>query len=275
MAIADYHDFLALALQAAECAGALIRDSVDKIEQVEHKSAIDLVTTVDRQSEQLIVGLIRDQYPRHSIVAEEETAISLEDTAYQWIVDPLDGTTNFVHGYPQFAVSIALAHAEEIVVGVVRDPMRGETFSAAHGGGARLNGEPIKASDVDELDKALLATGFPYDRRERADEYLAPFKRFMCAAQGIRRGGAAALDLCYVASGRLDGFWERKLHAWDVAAGSLIVREAGGCVTNLRGGEFDLWGSELLCSNGRIHDEMVALAEEPELGPRPPAFGRG
>lgn len=255
-------ELMDLALQAAERAGALIRESVDRVQRVEHKSAIDLVTAVDRESEQLIVGLIRERYPAHSIVAEEETAISQENSAYRWIIDPLDGTTNFVHGYPQFAVSIALADKGEIVLGVVRDPMRGETFSAVRDAGARMNGELIKTSGVDELDKALLATGFPYDRRERAEEYLALFKRFMCAAQGIRRAGAAALDLCCVASGRLDGFWERKLHAWDVAAGSLIVREAGGSVTNFRGDEFDIWGDEILCSNGLIHGQMVALAGE-------------
>lgn len=257
--MAEYMDFLDLAERAAVRAGELIRDSVNNVIRVEHKSAIDLVTAVDRQSEQLIVGLIRERYPSHSIVAEEETAISDTYTPYRWIVDPLDGTTNFVHGYPQFAVSIALVHAQEIAVGVVHDPMRGETFTAMRGGGARMNGDVMRASAVDELDKALLATGFPYDRRERADEYLALFKRFMCAAQGIRRAGAAALDLCYVASGRFDGFWERKLHAWDVAAGTLIVREAGGRVTDFRGGEFDIWGDEILCSNGRIHDEMVAV----------------
>lgn len=269
----EYASFLDLAERAALRAGTLIRDSVNQVTRVEHKSAIDLVTAVDRQSEQLIVGIIRERYPGHSIVAEEETSVSPGSSSYRWIIDPLDGTTNFVHGYPQFAVSIAVVHQDELVAGVVHDPMRRETFSAIQGGGAHMNGRDIHTSAVEELDKALLATGFPYDRREKADEYLGLFRSFMCAAQGLRRAGAASLDLCHVAAGRLDGFWERKLHAWDIAAGSLIVREAGGRVTDFQGGALDIWGSEILCSNGRIHGEMVALTAQSASGPRPSALG--
>lgn len=254
--------FLRLAKQAAQSAGALIRNSVDKVQQVEHKSAIDLVTSIDRQSEHRIVELVRKYYPEHSIVAEEGTEISHNGASYQWIIDPLDGTTNFVHGFPHFAISIAVAEGDEIVVGLVYDPMKDETFTATHGGGAYLNGEPITTSKVSKLGNALLATGFPYDRRQRADEYLALFRQFMGSAQDIRRGGSAALDLCYVGAGRCDGFWEQRLHAWDVAAGSLIVREAGGTTTNFGGGDLDIWGNEILCSNGLIHDEMVAVCGE-------------
>ena len=260
---ADQHlAFLELAQRAAQRAGALIRTSVHQVKQVEHKSAIDLVTSIDRESEQIIVDLIQEHYPEHSIVAEEGTEISHNHAEYQWIIDPVDGTTNFVHGLPYFCVSIALTRGDTVVVGLVYDPMRDEAFTAMHGRGACLNGVSVTASDVEELDKALLATGFPDDRRQRADEYLALFKEFMKSAQDIRRGGSAALDLCYVASGRLDGLWAQGLHAWDVAAGSLIVREAGGMSTDFRGQELDVWGSEILCSNGRIHEEMVCITRE-------------
>jgi myo-inositol-1(or 4)-monophosphatase len=171
----------------------------------------------------------------------------------------LDGTTNFAHGYPQVSVSIALERDRELILGLVHDPLRGEYFKALQGEGATLNDQPIKASNVAELDKALLGTGFPYDRRERARYYLGFFEAFMVSCQGVRRTGSAALDLCYVACGRLDGFWELKLHPWDTAAGSVIVREAGGKITNFRGGPFSILGEQTLASNGLIHAEMVRV----------------
>jgi myo-inositol-1(or 4)-monophosphatase len=254
--------FLSVAWRAARLAGGLIREHWQQVKQVHYKSPIDLVTATDRQAEEKIVDLLLKNFPDHSILAEEETAIVAPGSAYRWIIDPLDGTTNFAHSYPQFAVSIALEQEGEVVLGVVYDPMREEGFSAVKGEGALLNSEPISVSKVSELDKALLATGFPYDHRENVDFYLDFFRAFMKRSQGIRRAGAAALDLCYLACGRLDGFWELKLHPWDTAAGSLIVREAGGTVTDFSGNPFSLSGKETLASNGLIHAEMLGALKE-------------
>ncbi len=192
-------------------------------------------------------------------MAEEETTVVRSRSGYRWIIDPLDGTTNFAHAYPQFSVSIALEREGEVILGLVYDPPREERFQATKGQGAMLNGNRIRTSKVAELDKALLATGFPYDRREHADFYLAYFKAFMVRCQGIRRNGSAALDLCYLACGRVDGFWEFKLYPWDTAAGSLIVREAGGTLTDFSGNAFSIWGEQTLASNGSIHDEMLRV----------------
>ncbi|OGQ79186.1 MAG: inositol monophosphatase [Deltaproteobacteria bacterium RIFCSPLOWO2_12_FULL_60_19] len=249
--------FLSVASQAARSAGALIRENWRQAKQVHYKSAINLVTTIDRRAEEMIVGLLLKNFPGHSVLAEEETSISGSEGGYRWIIDPLDGTTNFVHAYPQFGVSIGLEQAGEIILGVVYDPLREEEFTAVKGQGARLNGQPVHTTEVAELNKALLATGFPYDHRENPDYYLRYFRAFMVRAQGIRRAGAAALDLCYLACGRIDGFWELKLHPWDTAAGSLIVREAGGTVTDFAGKPFSILGEETLASNGLIHAEML------------------
>lgn len=254
--------FLSVAWRAARLAGGLIRENWQQAKEVHYKSPIDLVTATDRQAEEKIVDLLLKNFPDHSILAEEETAIVAPGSAYRWIIDPLDGTTNFAHSYPQFAVSIALEQEGEVVLGVVYDPMREEGFSAVNGEGALLNSEPISVSKVSELDKALLATGFPYDHRENVDFYLDFFRAFMKRSQGIRRAGAAALDLCYLACGRLDGFWELKLHPWDTAAGSLIVRESGGTVTDFSGNPFSVSGEETLASNGLIHTEMLSALVE-------------
>lgn len=251
--------FLAAAEEAARAAGALVVENWQRATEIEYKSAIDLVTEVDRHAEENIVEILQRRFPDHSILAEEETMISGSSGEYRWIIDPLDGTTNFAHGYPQVSVSIALEKTKRIVLGVVFDPLRRELFKAAEGRGASLNDSPIRTSKTAELDKALLATGFPYDRRERADFYLNFFKAFLVRCQGIRRAGSAALDLCYLACGRLDGFWEIKLHAWDTAAASLIVREAGGKLTDFDGSAFTIWGEETLASNGLIHAQMLAL----------------
>ena len=255
-------NFFSVAWQAAKSAGSLIRDNWQQAKEVSYKSAIDLVTTVDRQAEKRIVDILQTHFPDHSILAEEETTIVRSQNDYRWIVDPLDGTTNFAHAYPQFAVSIALEREGEIILGLVYDPLREECFRAVKGEGAFLNENPIQASKVGELDKALLATGFPYDRRERAAFYLTFFKAFLVRSQGIRRNGAASLDLCYLACGRIDGFWELKLHPWDTAAGSLIVREAGGTMTDFSANEFSIWGEETLASNGLIHAEMLDVIQQ-------------
>ena len=258
--------FLQAAWEAAGAAAALILDKWQQPTEIDYKGAIDLVTAVDRLSEKRIVEVLQGKFPNHSILAEEETNLVNGQNSHRWIIDPLDGTTNFAHSYPHFCVSIALEREGEIVLGLVYDPVRKECFRAIRHHGATLNGSGIRVSRVRELDKSLLATGFPYDRREHADFYLKFFKAFMTRCQGIRRNGSAALDLCYVACGRADGFWELKLRPWDTAAGALVVQEAGGKLSDFSGRQFSVWGQETLASNGAIHDEMVsitnAIAEE-------------
>jgi len=260
--IEDTAEFLRVAWEAANAAGEIIRANCDQPKTVDYKGTIDLVTSVDRQSERRITEVLQRNFPGHSILAEEETTVERARSEYRWIIDPLDGTTNFAHGYPQFCVSIGLERNGEVIVGLVYDPLRHECFRAIRGQGATLNGKSIQTSTVKELDKSLLATGFPYDHREYADFHLSYFKAFMTRCQGIRRGGSAALDLCYVACGRLDGFWELKLKPWDTAAGALVVAEAGGELSNFSGEAFSIWGNETLASNGIIHDEILAILEE-------------
>jgi myo-inositol-1(or 4)-monophosphatase len=256
----DLVTVLSVAWDAANTAGEMICENWQQPKTIDYKGAIDLVTSVDREAERTIVALIRRNFPAHSILAEEETNVEGKENEYRWIIDPLDGTTNFAHGYPQVSISIALEHSGQVILGLVYDPLRRECFRAVKGHGATLNGSPIRTSVVNELDKALLATGFPYDRREKADFYLAFFKAFLTRCQGIRRNGSAALDLCYVACGRIDGFWELKLKPWDIAAGALIVEEAGGTLSDFSGDEFSIWGSETMASNSIIHDEMAQIA---------------
>jgi myo-inositol-1(or 4)-monophosphatase len=255
----DIVNFLSVAWDAADAAGEIIRQSWQQPKAIDYKGAIDLVTTIDRETEHKIVDVIQRNFPDHAILAEEETDLRGDDNEYRWIIDPLDGTTNFAHSYPQVSISIALEQNSQVIVGLVYDPLRRECFRAVKGQSATLNGSPIRISTVNELDKALLATGFPYDRREKADYYLSFFKAFLTRCQGIRRNGSAALDLCYVACGRIDGFWELKLKPWDVAAASLIVTEAGGTVSDFSGNDFSIWGNETLASNGIIHDEMAEI----------------
>jgi myo-inositol-1(or 4)-monophosphatase len=255
-------NFLTVAWEAANAAGEIIRANWHKPITIEHKGAIDLVTSVDREAEQKIIEIISGSFANHSIIAEEKTSIETNQSEYRWIVDPLDGTTNFAHGYPQVSISIALEQNGRVIIGLVYDPLRRECFTAIRGHGASLDGTPIYTSQIKELDKALLATGFPYDRREHADFYLDFFKAFLTRSQGIRRGGSAALDLCYLACGRLDGFWELKLKPWDIAAGSLIVAEAGGKLSDFCAGAFSIRGNETLASNGLIHTEMSQITSE-------------
>jgi myo-inositol-1(or 4)-monophosphatase len=254
------------AWEAAQSAGSLIRENWREPREIAYKGAIDLVTSVDRDAERCIVNMLRKNYPEHSILAEEETDIAGNQDHYRWIIDPLDGTTNFAHGYPQICVSVALEHEHELLLGIVYDPLRRECFSAIRGQGAKLNGQAVRVSDTRELDQALLATGFPYDRRDNPDFYLNYFKAFMTRSQGIRRAGSAALDLCYVACGRLDGFWELKLRPWDTAAVSLIVKESGGRISDFSGNEFSIYGSETMASNGAIHAAMLDVMREIEQG---------
>jgi myo-inositol-1(or 4)-monophosphatase len=254
--------FLNAAWEAANAAGTIIRNKWQQPQRIDYKGAIDLVTDVDRESERCIVEILQRNFPDHAILAEEETDRAGNESEYRWIIDPLDGTTNFAHGFPQFCVSVALEHTGEIILGLVYDPLRRECFRAMHGGGATLNGTPIRVSKIGGLERALLATGFPYDHHDHADEYLTYFKSFMKRTQGIRRAGSAALDLCYVACGRFDGFWELKLKPWDIAAGALIVREAGGIMSDFSGHPFSITGAQTLASNGVIHEEMLGILRE-------------
>lgn len=243
---------------AAARAGALLRARYRERQEVSFKSEVNLVTAVDRQAEALIVGILHDAFPGHGIIAEESPVRESRDR-HRWYVDPLDGTTNFAHGYPHFAVSIALAHDDELLLGLVYDPIREETFTALRGGGARLNGAPIGVSEVKEFGRSLLATGFPYDRRQAPEFYLAFWEEALRRTQCVRRSGSAALDLCYVASGRLDAFWEWKLHPWDTAAGRLVVEEAGGRVSDFTGNAHRLEGEETAASNGHLHTDLLRL----------------
>jgi myo-inositol-1(or 4)-monophosphatase len=243
---------------AAARAGALLRSRYRERQEIAFKGEVDLVTAADRDAERLIVDCISAEFPAHGIVAEESPARAGTDE-HRWYVDPLDGTTNFAHGYPQFCVSIALARGEETLLGVVHDPVREETFTALRGQGARLNGAPVEVSETGRLEHALIGTGFPYDRRRHAEFYLAFVAEAMRCSQGIRRAGSAALDLCYIACGRLDAFWEWKLRPWDLAAGRLIVEEAGGRVSDFANAPHRLTGEETAASNGRLHTQLIDM----------------
>lgn len=249
------------AVTAAKTAGAILMERARLGFQVEFKDSVNLVTDADRQAEQAVVDTILGRYPDHRILAEESGQRKGGTSPYQWIIDPLDGTTNFAHRYPAYCVSIGLEYQGECLLGVVYDPTRNELFLGETGRGATLNGESIRVSDTPTLNTSLLVTGFAYDIRKTPNNNLNYFNRFALKAQGIRRTGTAALDLCYVASGRFDGFWELKLHPWDMAAGSVIVREAGGRLSDFKGGDLSIYGRELVASNGLIHEEMLYVLQ--------------
>ncbi|MGH7914899.1 MAG: inositol monophosphatase family protein [Candidatus Binataceae bacterium] len=246
-----------VALRAARTAGRVHLQRLSRIKVTRKTNSIDLVTEADREAEQAIIRTLNRAFPDHAILAEESGA-NARLSEHRWIIDPLDGTTNFAHGFPQFCVSIAYERRGRIELAVVFDALKRELFVAARGRGARLNARPIQVSATPSLGQALLATGFPYDRRERRNFYLAFWEAFMMRTQGVRRTGSAALDLCNVACGRVDAFWEFGLRPWDVAAGALIVTEAGGRVTNLDGSALDLEARKILASNGTLHRAMRA-----------------
>ncbi|OGW33522.1 MAG: inositol monophosphatase [Nitrospirae bacterium GWC2_56_14] len=254
-------EYMAVARQAALLAGRLLRDNFGGKRTIAFKGAINLVTEMDTQAERVVVETLLHAFPDHGILAEEE-ATRENGSPFRWIIDPLDGTTNYAHGYPCFAVSLALESAGEVIVGVVYDPMRDELFSAGKGQGAFLNGNPLNVSSVDNLIQSLLATGFPYDRCVSEKNNINHFTELLMASQEVRRDGSAALDLCSVAAGRFDGFWELKLKPWDVAAGILIVREAGGTVSDFRGMRSSIYDQEVVASNGRIHRQMLTLLQK-------------
>lgn len=251
--------FLDVATQAALAAGGYLRRRIHRAGQVDYKGAVNLVTDCDRYSQKIIISTLSRAFPSHGFLAEEDYHHVAGKENYRWLIDPLDGTTNYAHGFPIFCLSVALEKDGEILIGVIYDPMRQELFQAIKGQGARLNGRRIKVSITSSLNHSLLATGFPYDLRESPVNNLVHFENFLFCVQAIRRCGAAALDLAYVACGRFDGFWELKLNPWDVAAGSLLVEEAGGQVTNFRGGKLDLAAGEIVASNGLIHSSMIKI----------------
>jgi myo-inositol-1(or 4)-monophosphatase len=242
----------------ARQAGDILRGCFGQHMQVDHKGIIDLVSEADHQSEQLLLGYIRQNFPGDRIEAEESGEM-LGSSGQAWYIDPLDGTVNYVHGVPIYSVSIAYADQGKLRLGVVYDPSRDECFSAELGGGACLNGKPVHPALASDLDQALLVTGFPYDIRTNPDNNLDHYTYFALHSQGVRRLGSAALDLCYVACGRLDGFWELRLNSWDVAAGGLIAREAGAVVTNLAGTQdFISPPQSILAANTSLHPLMLA-----------------
>ena len=252
----DISYFLTAAQAGAIEAGDMLKKNINSPREIEFKGAVNLVTNFDKYAQKLIFQYLYSRFPDHDFLAEEGLTKE-KGSEYRWIIDPIDGTTNYAHKFPVFCVSIALERNQEVVMVVVYDPMRNEMFSATKGSGANLNGHKISVSSLDNLGKSLLATGFPYDIRESRENNLEHFSNFAVRAQAIRRCGSAAIDLCYVACGRFDGFWEMKLAPWDVAAGALLVTEAGGCVSDFIGGEFNLNGSEILASNNLIHKQMI------------------
>ena len=255
--------YLATALDAALAAGRIQRSFFRQNPSVEKKGPIDLVTAADLAAERAFRELIARRFPSHDVLGEEGGARQPRRAGARcrWIIDPLDGTTNFAHGLAIFCVSIALEIDGEIAIGVVYDPMAEELFSAERGQGARLNGRPIAVSTCGALVDSLLCTGFPYAVREHPGRQVDVFRAFLGEARAVRRLGSAALDLCYVAAGRLEAFWEKQLHPWDMAAGALIVSEAGGRVSRYDAAPLDLFGGELVASNGRVHDAMLRVIE--------------
>ena len=249
-----------LATSLARQAGKIQLEHLGNVGKINYKGEIDIVTEVDRQCEEAIVGGIAKHFPDHDIVAEEGSG-TRSRSPFRWIIDPIDGTVNYAHGFPFFGVSIALEHAGELVVGVVYDPTRDELFSAVRGGGAYLNEKPIHVTSETVLRKSMLATGFAYQKDE-IKKNIEHFMNFIYSARAVRRPGSAAIDLAYVACGRLDGFWEIDLKSWDMAAGVVLIREAAGMVTTFHGGVFDHNRPEIVASNGKIHQHMIEVLRD-------------
>ncbi|MCP4713972.1 MAG: inositol monophosphatase [Deltaproteobacteria bacterium] len=245
-------------LQAVKTGGAIIKNHFGQPVTVTYKGKLDLVTEIDHRCENAIIDTLQRNFPDHGILAEERSELTTA-SAYRWILDPLDGTTNFAHGYPCFCVSLALEVNGCVAWGAVYDPILGELFTAEQGRGAFCNGNPIRVSATDRLVRAMLCTGFPYDVHDSAENNLDYFLRFIKSARAVRRDGSAALDLCYVAMGRFDGFWELKLKPWDVAAGALIAAEAGAAVSGFTGNPFTMDSGKILATNALIHSEMLEV----------------
>jgi len=256
---------LATAIDAARIGGEVLRRNFASTEplRVRDKGKNDFVTRVDGEAEEAVVSLIRSRHPSHAILAEESAAAPGVEA--EWIIDPLDGTTNYIHRYPFFATSVAVRVEGQVVAGAVYDPVRDEMFSSAKGAGSQLNGAPIRVSDCRDLSKSLLVTGFPFRSLERLAQFLASFEALIHLASGIRRDGSASLDCCYVACGRLDGFWECGLSAWDIAAGSLLVEEAGGTVTDFEGRRGFLQSGDIVASTKPLHPSFLDVIQHAYL----------
>jgi len=255
------NDFLAIAVDAAREAGTMLRAAFDRPKTISYKGEVDIVTESDKRSESIILSKLRSHFPDHAIVAEEGGRGAAAGAKYCWHVDPLDGTTNFAHSYPCFAVSIGLVEDGQPLVGVVLNPMTNELFTAIRRQGAYLDGKQIHVSPIEKLATSLVSTGFPTHQRAN-NRNIHYYWEFTMRSHGVRRDGSAALDLCSVACGRFDGFWEFGLHSWDTAAGALIVKEAGGIVTDLAGEPYRPSESSILATNGHIHEEMKRVAAD-------------
>ena len=253
------HPMLNIAVRAARGAGNIIARACGQLDMVQsiQKGTNDFVTNVDKEAEQAIVNILRKSYPDHDIVAEEGGEYTNNNSDYQWVIDPLDGTTNFIKGIPHFAVSIALRYRGKLDQAVIFDPLRGEVFTASRGGGAQLNGRRIRVTSLPDLGGTVLATGFPFKNKHHLDAYTETFKTFFTEAADIRRTGSAALDLAYVAAGRFDGFWEIGLKPWDIAAGELIVREAGGLVSDFVGGNNQMKSGNIVAASPKVLQAML------------------
>ncbi|MGA8163784.1 MAG: inositol monophosphatase family protein [Waddliaceae bacterium] len=266
----EVKSYLQVATQVAEEGGKVLTKYWGRLSNISKKSFTwDLVTEADQESEEVILQLLTELYPSHAILAEESGLKQAEESEYLWVVDPLDGTTNYTHQYPMVCVSVALMFQNEIIAGVVYNPILNEMFQAGRGLGSTLNQQAIQVSETGALDHSLLATGFGYDRKQTADTNYPEFCHLTHCSQGVRRGGSAALDLAYVAAGRLDGCWERGLYPWDMAAGVILIEEAGGKVTSYEGSPLVLESGRLMASNGHIHQEMIkelrAARNKPEF----------
>lgn len=253
---------LNFAIETAREAGQLLLEKFDRNIKVSKKGDINLVTEADLASEVLIIERIKSYYPKHSILAEESgnAVVMGGENTWKWIIDPLDGTTNYAHGYPCFCVTLALEHDGEIVIGVTFDPTRNELFAAERGRGASLNNKPIRVSATENLGDSLIVTGFPYDFKGRED-FSRHLTQFLLSSRGVRRDGSAAIDMAYVASGRFDGFWEEGLNPWDMAAGVLLIEEAGGQVSDYDGSRFSIYSPPMVASNGLIHAQMLSVLQ--------------
>jgi myo-inositol-1(or 4)-monophosphatase len=253
---------LNFAIETARDAGRLLLEKFDRNIKISKKGEIDLVTEADLASEALIIERIKSYYPQHSVLAEESgNAVVAGDNNWKWIIDPLDGTTNYAHGYPCFCVTLALEHDGEVVVGVSYDPTRNELFSAERGHGASLNNKPIRVSTTEQLSESLVVTGFPYDFKSRPN-FERNLMQFMLNSRGVRRDGSAAIDMAYVACGRFDGFWEDGLNPWDIAAGVLLIEEAGGQISGYDGSKFNIYSPPILATNGLIHSQMSNILRQ-------------
>jgi myo-inositol-1(or 4)-monophosphatase len=251
---------LSLAIDAARGAGAFLAANLGKVRTITDKDTLgkNLVTEIDRASEEMIMSGIRKAFPADEVLAEEGgKGAGAGGSGYRWIVDPLDGTTNYTHGFPVFCVSIGVEHEGKVVAGVIYDPNFDEMFTAELGEGARLNGNPMRVSSIDRLGRSLLVTGFPYNIHENPDRCIERFTGALLKSQAVRRMGSAAIDLAYVACGRFEGFWEVGLHPWDVAAGVLLIAEAGGTVTGFDGRECSIYAKDIVASNGKVHEQLL------------------